>query len=157
MIVWLARHADAVSPDEAATDAARPLTEVGRRRAAQIGSWLKEWEESPELILHSPLVRARQTAEILGRELGAGIAIQEDNLLAPGLQCERLLAGLSRRAVQCALCVGHQPDVGRCLNEMIGGGRFAISPGTIACIEFPQVMMPGGGQLRWLLAPDWFA
>ncbi len=156
MIVWLARHAEAVNPDQAPADAVRPLTEAGRRQMTQLGCWLKDRVQHPDLILHSPLVRAAQTAEILRNEFGIEIPLKADPLLAPGLSSDRLLASLSSRAVERVLCVGHQPDIGRCLNEVLGGGRFAISPGVIACVEFPQIIARGGGQLRWLLSPGFF-
>ncbi len=156
MHIWLARHGDAVNSEAAAADYDRVLSETGRRQVAQLGRWLKDRARTPELILHSPLKRAAQTAGLLRDELGSDIRCEESHILSPGMRCDLLLARLAAQAAQTVVCVGHQPDIGRCLSEMLGGGRFAISPGTMACVEFPQIITPGGGQLRWLADPDWF-
>lgn len=156
MRIWLARHAEAVSPDEVATDFERRLSHHGRKQIAHLGRWLKDREELPDAILYSPLCRARETAEILREELHAPIRCQESQLLSPGMRCEKLLAHLSQGTDEIVVCVGHQPDISRCLSEMVGGGRFVISPGTIAGVEFRQLIIPGAGELRWLITPDWF-
>jgi phosphohistidine phosphatase len=156
MQLWLMRHAEALNADGSGTDYDRRISEAGRRHVAQLGRWLKEHAERPDLIWHSPLVRARETAELLRGELGSDIRFEASNLVSPGMACDRLLSALASRSEQIVVCVGHQPDIGRCLAETVGGGRFAIPPGTVAGVEFPQILAPGGGQLRWLLAPDWF-
>jgi phosphohistidine phosphatase len=156
MRLWLARHGDAVDIDEAGSDFERRLSEIGRGQMSQLGRWLKSREQPPDLILHSPLKRAAETAAILRRELDPQIPILEEPLLSPGLRCEQLLAKLAVQTDGVVLCVGHQPDIGRCLVEMLGGGRYSISPGTIAAVDFPQVITPGGGQLRWFIDPAWF-
>lgn len=155
MHIWLARHGEAISPDQAASDFQRTLSETGLRQVRQLGRWLKAHESPPELILHSPLKRACETAHLLREELGPEIRCEEAHVMSPGMKCDLLLARLAAQTAQVVLCVGHQPDIGRCLADLVGGGRFSISPGTIACIDFPQVITAGGGQLRWLLEPTW--
>jgi phosphohistidine phosphatase len=156
MHIWLARHGEAASVEGSGTDFDRRLTDAGRHQVAQLGRWLKDHEPPPELILHSPLKRAAETAGILRDELGPNIRCEESHTLSPGMRCDLLLARLATQTAQTVLCVGHQPDIGRCLAEMLGGGRFLISPGTIAGVEFPHIITPGGGQLQWLLDPEWF-
>jgi phosphohistidine phosphatase len=156
MRLWLARHGDAVGIDEAGSDFERRLSELGRGQMSQLGQWMKTRAEPPDLILHSPLKRAEETAAILRREIDPRIPIVAEPLLSPGLRCEQLLAKLAARTEAVVLCVGHQPDIGRSLSEILGGGRYSISPGTIAGIDFPQVIAAGGGQLRWLIDPGWF-
>ena len=156
MKLWLARHGDASDPDHAPSDHARQLTDLGRRQVSQLTRWLLEREEAPELILHSPLVRARQTAETIAGEVGRGVIVMEERLLAPGIQTTSLLRRLSDSGVTRIVCVGHQPDMSRCLAEMLGGGRHLFSPGTIAGIEFGGVVTAGAGSLRWLADPFWF-
>lgn len=156
MQIWLMRHGEAANAEGVGADFERRLTDRGRQQVAQIGRWLLEREKSPDLILHSPVRRAAETAGILQDELGPRIACEESHILAPGMRCDLLLTRLASHLNDIVVCVGHQPDIGRCLAEMIGGGRCTISPGTIICVEFPQVITLGGGQLRWLLTPDWF-
>ena len=154
---WLSRHGEAVDPDSAPTDFERTLTDRGRRQLSQLGQWLKQREEAPELILHSPLVRARQTAEALAAEFGlGGVPVRVESRLAPGINTEELLRLLSSLPVERVLCVGHQPDMSRCLAEIIGGGHIHFSPGTMAGVEFHGPILRSGGLLRWIADPSWF-
>lgn len=156
MYLWLMRHGEAVSADEAVSDFERALSAAGRQQVSRLGSWLKTRVAPPDLILHSPLRRTCETAQRLREELGGEIPCQASGLLAPGLRCDELLKHLSAGTSERVVCIGHMPDISRCLAEMLGGGRFAIAPGTIAGIEFPHIITPGGGLLRWMLPPEWF-
>ena len=156
MKLWLARHGEAIDPDHSSSDHARQLTELGRRQVSQLTRWLLEREEVPELILHSPLVRARQTAETIAGEVGAEAIVLEEPLLSPGIQTASLLRRLSDSGAKRIVCVGHQPDMSHCLAEMLGGGRHLFSPGTMAGVEFGSVITAGAGSLRWLADPFWF-
>jgi phosphohistidine phosphatase len=154
--LWLGRHGEASDPDTAATDFDRVLTPFGRTQVSQLTRWLITREESPELILHSPLVRARQTAEIIASEIPSGAILMEEPLLSPGFSTPTLLRHLSQAGSQRIVCIGHQPDIGRSLSEIVGGGRAAIAPGTLAGIEFQGITSVGAGTLRWLADPSWF-
>ena len=155
--LWLARHGEAVDPDAAYSDFDRTLTETGRRQVSGLARWLIERETPPELILHSPLVRARQTAETMAAEIGTDlVVVRVENALSPGIDTEHLLKRLSDSMAEHVVCVGHQPDMSRCLSEMIGGGEIHFSPGTTARIDFGGPIIRHGGSLRWLANPRWF-
>ena len=155
--LWLARHGEAVDSDMARSDFDRVLTENGRRQLSELTRWLIEREAPPELILHSPLVRARQTAETIAAEIGADLDIlRVENVLAPGIDPVALFKRLSEARPERVLCVGHQPDMSHCTAEMIGGGFIQFSPGTIAGIEFNGPVIRHAGRLRWLASPRWF-
>ncbi len=155
--VWIMRHGEAVDPEQAASDFERQLTMNGRRQVAALSAWLKGHSPAPERILHSPLVRARQTAREFAQASGLAERVEEADCLAPGMSAERLLQVLSRRTDARVLCIGHQPDIGRCVSEMIGGGRFDISPGFCAAVLFQAAVLPGAGKLLWAATPDWFS
>src|SRR6516225_9214158 len=55
------------------------LTERGMLTALRSGQYLKR--ELPDIILASPLRRARQTAEIIRAELGSGTTVECHDLL----------------------------------------------------------------------------
>lgn len=157
MQLWLMRHGEAVDADEAGSDSARWLSEWGRNQVAALGAWLAERAPAPDVILHSPLTRTTETAAILGTHWGRGDVTPEPaDSLGPGMRASQILRLLSSRPVESALCVGHQPDVGVTLGELVGSSRLAISPGTLACIEFRGPIVIGGGVLVGLLSPDWF-
>ena len=155
--LWLARHGEAVDPERARSDFERPLTERGRQQVAEMTRWLMGREPAPELILHSPLVRAQQTAQTIAAEIGDDdLTVRVENALAPGVDLDDLLHRVASTTAERILCVGHQPDMSRCLAGMIGGGDFSYSPGTIAEIEFPGPILRHAGRLGWLAKPNWF-
>jgi phosphohistidine phosphatase len=156
LVVWLGRHGEAVDPDVAASDFERALSSFGRQQVSQMARWLLSREQAPQLILHSPLVRARQTAETIASEISDQVIMMEESLLAPGFSTAKLLRRLSDLGVSRVVCIGHQPDIGRSLSEMTGGGSAQISPGTLAGIEFHGPIQTGTARLRWLADPRWF-
>ena len=104
MRLYLCRHAQAAAgePDEL-----RALTPAGVEQARSLGASLAAAAPPPALVLTSPLLRARQTAEAIARATGS--ALRVDERLAPGATAETLLAALAGSADAVA-AVGHQPD-----------------------------------------------
>jgi phosphohistidine phosphatase len=118
MELYLVRHAEAAPGDP---DELRPLTPTGREQARRLGERLRETGVRADVVLTSPLLRARETGRLIARELGAETAVAEE--LAPGATPESL-----RRAVRSAMpesrqavvAVGHQPDCGRIAAALTG-------------------------------------
>ncbi len=100
--LYLVRHAhsDPGEPDEL-----RPLSEKGREQARELAARLAE--AGPELVLSSPLLRARETAEAIAR--AAGTPLRVDDRLAPGATADDVLA-VVEGAPTSVVTVGHQPD-----------------------------------------------
>jgi phosphohistidine phosphatase len=149
----LLRHAHAGdSTTWPGDDDLRPLTEKGRRQAERLGRLLAAAGIAPDAILASPLVRARETAEIVADSLGLSITL--DMRLGQPLDLaavERILddAGDTRRL----LLVGHDPDFSEVVSELVGA-PIPMRKGTLARIDVDRPLEPGAGVLRWLLPPD---
>ena len=154
--LWLARHGEAVDPDSRTSDFERTLTATGRRQLAGTTQWLVARVQRPDLILYSPLVRARQTAETIAAEIGDDVVVRVEHALAPGIEIGNLLKQISDSMSQVVVCVGHQPDMSHCLAQIIGGGSIQYLPGTIAGVEFGNSVTRGNGRLCWLTNPRWF-
>jgi phosphohistidine phosphatase SixA len=107
MRVFLIRHAkaDPGEPDE--PDELRPLTESGREQARELAARLSRHATPPAIVLTSPLLRARQTAEPIARATGAEVRI--DQRLAPGASATLLREAMEGLDGPVA-AVGHQPD-----------------------------------------------
>jgi phosphohistidine phosphatase len=102
-------------------------------------------------ILTSPLVRARQTAEVVAERLG--VKAIEEPALAPGFNARRLQDVLKRYPDAGALMlVGHEPDFSRTIAQLIGGGRVEMKKGGLARVDLESIDSPRG-RLVWLLAP----
>jgi phosphohistidine phosphatase len=126
--VYLCRHAKAAPgrPDEE-----RELTGKGRRQAAALGERLAELAEPPVVVLASPLVRARQTAEAIATATGAPLEIVRR--LAPGATVDDLRDAVAGRPGPVAT-VGHQPDCSD-IALAVTGRDPGFSPGAMAQLE----------------------
>src|SRR5438046_3138995 len=98
MNLYILRHGLAVEPGTGGyhRDSERPLTSEGKRKQAQIGQAMKRMELSFDLILSSPYVRARQTAEIAAEAFKAQKLIQFSDDLIPSADTKDLIAFLVR-------------------------------------------------------------
>jgi phosphohistidine phosphatase len=113
--VFLVRHARAApgTPDDE-----RPLTAEGRAEADALAVRLAD--EQPTAVVSSPLLRARQTAELVARAAGVEAAV--DANLAPGATPATLRAAVSGRG-ETVVAIGHQPDCGDIVEELTGERR----------------------------------
>ena len=129
MRVFLVRHAEAADghPDDL-----RELTPAGREDARALGKQLAADGVQPAALLTSPLLRARQTGEELGRALG--VAPEPDERLAPGATTAGLRAAVAGRG-EMVVVVGHQPDCGRIAAELTGGPEPRFPPAGVVAVE----------------------
>jgi phosphohistidine phosphatase len=122
MRLFLVRHAEA-APGE--PDELRPLTAAGRAVARDLGERLAP--EHPDAILSSPLLRARETAELIAR--AAGLTPETDERLAPGATAEDLQAAIAGRG-DTVIAVGHQPDCSAIVLALTGR-ELDFAPGAV--------------------------
>ena len=129
MRLYLIRHADA-APGE--PDELRQLTPEGRRSARELGERLAADGVVLDLILSSPLLRARETAEEIGR--ATGVQAATDDRLAPGAATADVLAAVEGRGEAVAV-VGHQPDCGEIAAELGDGREPPFPPAGMVVLE----------------------
>ncbi len=132
-------------------DAKRPLTNKGKKKMAREAKRFVALGVHPDVILTSPLVRARQTADIVACELG--VDLQEDQRLAPGFAIDDLADVLrEHERAKVLMLVGHEPDLSEVAGNLVGGGRLSMKKGGLACIS---VTNPSSlqGELICLLTP----
>ena len=129
MRLLLIRHAEALpgTPDEL-----RPLSAGGRAAARALGERLAADGVRPEVVLTSPLLRARETGDAIAAVLGCGS--EPVDALAPGATVDGLRAEVSERG-ETIVAVGHQPDCGRIAAALGDGVEPAFPPGGIADLE----------------------
>ena len=83
--LYLMRHGDAGDrPAFTGPDSERPLSGVGRTRSRYMGMRMKKAGVRPGLVLASPLLRARQTAEIAAKALEVSESVAVDERVGPG-------------------------------------------------------------------------
>lgn len=138
-------------------DSARRLTEHGSHQFRKVAKWIAKHQSAPDLILHSPLVRTTQTAQILQEvvELSDDFCCPQ-NWLGFGLNLEALISYVRSTAFERIAIVAHMPDVARCTADLIGGGSITFKPGNAACIQFDSIIGIGQGSLKWHLSAPLF-
>jgi phosphohistidine phosphatase len=106
---------------------------------------------APDLVLTSPLLRCRQSAEIICEALG-GTPV-EDPRLRPGMRLGDLEDALLEHpgAVAPMVC-GHEPDLSQVVAELTGGGMVEFKKGGLAVLDV-ESLRPGRGRLRALYPP----
>jgi phosphohistidine phosphatase len=127
--LYLVRHAEA-APGE--PDELRRLTSGGKAQARALGERLRDEGVHVDLVLTSPLLRARETGDELARQLGA--QAQPDERLAPGAGPEDVRAAVEGRGER-VVAIGHQPDCGRVAAELTGGPEPAFPAAGLVVIE----------------------
>jgi phosphohistidine phosphatase len=127
-VVHLCRHATAAGgePDEL-----RELTPEGVDQARALGRQLAAAPDSPTVVLTSPLVRARQTAELVAEETGAELRVEP--LLAPGATVHAFRSAVGD-VVGPVATVGHQPDCSE-IALAVTGRDPGFPPGGVARLE----------------------
>jgi len=150
MDIYIVRHGDAAGFQGYVSDAERPLTDAGVQRMQLAGHGLERLGVKPEFILSSPLVRARQTAELIAVALGMEEEVQTRAELSPGceiIELERVLETLPD--VKSVMLVGHQPDCGLMIDLLCGLAGTPMKPGTVVLIHLREGVAPGSGTLVW--------
>jgi phosphohistidine phosphatase len=161
MRLYIVRHAIAAphgTPGIPEDD--RPLTEEGIKKMRQAAAGLRSLEYIPELILSSPLPRARQTAEILIDAFGQKrTGLEMLAALAPSGNRKELYQAIAswEKKLKSLMLVGHQPSLGEIAGEIVWGSPehfLDLKKGGACAIELERTGIPPAGSLVSLLTPS---
>ncbi len=135
-------------------DEERPLTKRGERRFQAAARGLARVVRRPDALLTSPLVRARQTADIAAAAWGK-IKPKETEALAAG-GFEAVAAEIEKHPKDAVVAiVGHEPDLSALLARLLGtpsSERLTFKKGGAALVDVPR-RLADGGALVWYLPP----
>ncbi len=154
--LYLIRHGLAAERGENyPDDTKRPLTSDGMQKLRKEAKALLALDVTFDVILTSPLVRTRQTAEIIGAAFRNGPPIVNMPSLAPTGTYNAIIEELAKqqRRHRIAL-VGHEPSIGEFASRLIGLRRpLEFKKGAICRIDVAALPPTGPGRLRWFLTP----
>ena len=154
--LYLIRHGLAEARGDAwPDDAKRPLTEEGMSRLRKQVRGLARLGVSVDLILTSPFVRARQTAEIVAGGLHPQPHMVNLDSLTPDGSYADVVADLAKHGRRSRIAlVGHEPGIGELAARLIGSRhRLPFKKGAVCCIEIDSLPPGGPGDLRWFVSP----
>jgi phosphohistidine phosphatase len=159
MDVILIRHAEAGSRDESQwpDDDLRPVSPEGRTRHTGIARAMKRLGIEFEFLVTSPLVRARQTADITAEVYGWKEPPQQSEALGHGCSVSAVVKLLGKFPPDSSVAlVGHEPDLSGVAAALIGRSGDAsikLKKSGVIGISFDGAPEAGRGELMFLLKP----
>lgn len=159
MNLYLMRHAIAEARDASAypDDSQRPLSTPGRRKMTKIASGLKELGLDFDLILSSPYLRARETAEIMAKRFGLKNRLLFSDHLSPLGQADQLIAEIrAQYMVENLLLVGHEPYLSSLISMLLAGKaglEITMKKGGLCCLSVTELRYAQCATLEFLLTP----
>ena len=154
--LYLIRHGVAAERGEDwPDDSKRPLTSDGIAKLRKEVRGLAALDVAIEQIVCSPLVRTRQTADVIAETLRSKPGVVTSDALAPAGTPAAVIQELSKYVRKSGLAlVGHEPNLGELAAHLIGA-RHAIEfkKGAVCRIDFEVLPPKGSGQLRWFVTP----
>jgi phosphohistidine phosphatase len=154
--VYLIRHGVAEARgEEYPDDSKRPLTSEGMARLRREAKGLDALDVVFAQIVTSPLVRTRQTADVLSESMKAKAPIVNSDALAPAGTPGAVIQELAKYAKKGSVAlVGHEPNMGELAARLIGArAPLEFKKGAICRIDFDVLPPKGVGRLRWFITP----
>jgi phosphohistidine phosphatase len=151
--LYFLRHGKAAArADWHADDDLRPLTADGEAEVRRVALGLAAIGVAPDVVVSSPLARARRTAELACEVLGVATGPVLDGRLGPGFDVAAL-AGIvaDQRPTVAIMLVGHEPTFSAVIRGLTGG-RVVCKKAGLARVDVDDAGL-GGGRLVWLLPP----
>lgn len=151
MHLYFVRHGLANWPSWPGNDAERPLTSDGLRRMEAAALGLAKRDLKLDLILHSPYLRAAQTADVIAQQLSLTGSMHAHRLLQPGFNLKALKHVLKEHGqVKRLMFVGHAPDMGEVVAALTEE-PVRFKEGTVAAVKLKD---SGQGKLLWLATAE---
>lgn len=159
MKLYLVRHGIAIDRigGEVKNDFQRHLTAEGHEETKLVAQALKKMGVRPDLLVSSPLVRARQTAEIFRDVLAQGkLDLTVNDLLAPGGNKGTLLASLKTKNAEEIMFFGHEPDMtylAQALLLLDSELDMPFKKAGVCRIDVADLPPTRPGRLKWFINP----
>jgi len=149
MRIYLVQHAKAIAAE---LDPTRPLSQEGQREMEQMAFWFKKQDLDLSAIWHSPLLRAKQSAEIVAYILKDATLLKEVNELRPNEPVQALALQLAKLR-EPVMLIGHIPFLASLCGLFLTGNEglqpLAFYNSGIICLEKKDITW----QVLWSIPP----
>ena len=154
MKLCLLRHAEAEPRGPGVAEAARQLTQNGKKELRAVLKLARDAGVEPEAILTSPWTRALETATAAGDVLGCKNLIETKSLL-PDIQPSHVWGEIrSLRPLKEIMIVGHEPHMSRLASFLLEAPvAIDFKKAGLLRIEVQEKEGPPRGVLKWMLTP----
>ena len=154
MFIYIVRHAWAghFGDPEWPDDTKRPLTDTGSVRFTSVVRRLVKRGFAPQRIATSPMVRCRQTADIIVAEVPGEPEVVALDALLPGSDLAALLRWTTEQNSENVCWIGHAPDVANLTAALVGdpAAHIHFAKGACASVRMEAEAKEGTGRLCWL-------
>ncbi len=154
MFIYIVRHAWAghFGDPEWPDDTQRPLTDTGSVRFASVVGRLVKRGFAPQRIATSPMVRCRQTADIIVAEVPGEPEVVALDALLPGSDLAALLRWTTEQNGENVCWIGHAPDVADLTAALVcdPAAHIRFAKGACAAVQMEAGAKEGTGRLCWL-------
>jgi len=149
------RHGLAEEPTPRGDDSGRKLTSKGADKVRKAAAGMRSAGLIFEMILTSPITRARETADIVAREFES-LKPRVVPELTTGASPTYALEALTKLHLpESVIAVGHEPTLSRLASLMLSGSSESIEirlkPGSVIALEFGDRTNRGAAILRWMM------
>jgi phosphohistidine phosphatase len=158
MKLYVIRHATAkdVGEDNILTDEARSLTQTGEREAETLGAYLKSKSVQLDMLVHSPLLRTTQTAQLIAKHLTCPLKASEKLSTEHGLKSYIDVIDEHKFVANLGI-VAHQPTLSKLVLTLMGADQRAgmrFDKGAMAVMQLERLSSTWSAQLVSLIAPS---
>src|SRR5262249_43774691 len=156
MEIYILRHGIAVERGTGGykKDGDRPLTKEGKEKVTEIADGILKMGIQLDLILSSPYVRAKDTAQIVADRLRKQVTFTD--FLLPDGNGRHLIAEINDEKPQRVLLVGHEPDLSELISVLFTGSADAnieLKKGGLCKLTSDKLSFGRCATLNWLLTP----
>lgn len=151
--IFILRHgqAEELNENQSKDDFDRNLTEEGIERTKRLGLLFNKLKEDVDIILSSPYIRAKKTAETFVDNLLIKPELKIVDFLSSGASCKDIAKGLLPYSSKSKIVlVGHAPDLETFLGKLIGADRIKLKKGAMAKVALNN-SIELSGELEWLI------
>ena len=155
--LYLLRHAKSSWKDVTLPDFDRPLKDRGRKAAKRIGKYLTREKLSDPLVVCSPAMRTRETADIVLKHANLRVEVRfEERIYEASLRDLVQVVSEIPDDKQVAIMIGHNPGFEELLAYLTGEGR-RMPTAALAKIKFDveswKDIKEDQGALEWFITP----
>jgi len=151
----IVRHAKAEKRSVEIDDIERKLTKVGKSDAKEVAEYVTKAANKVDLLITSPALRAKETAEIFTKSFESKPKIVEEELLYEG-EVEEIIEKISNitKGYNNVIMFGHNPTFDELAKKLTGDDLHLRKAGVI-CIEGESFddILSGKGKLKWMVDP----
>lgn len=138
-------------------DEERPLKKKGKEQLKEIAKGLEKHNICFDIVLTSPLLRAKQSAEIINSHCGKNKGVTETNHLKPGASYINLIKFLNKlKNKNKVAIVGHEPFLSGFASYCLSKSKTSfinLKKGGIIKLETDKMIKPGHCIMSWLTEP----